>query len=436
MTEQIPEPTSTQGLPSPEIPGAADHSPYSAYVSPPAQQPRTGVGAMIAIAAVVAFVVAGFAGLAGGFLGARIVMRDAPSSGSSGAPSQVTVVPSKTEEPVVAAAAAAVPSVVNVEVSGASLSDDGLPGTHPDVPSVGNGSGVAFKSADASGTYILTNEHVAADATRITVRDSTGKASTAELVGLDPETDIAVLLVPEDIPTIEVADSGDLTVGQTVVAIGSPFGLEHSVTSGVISALGRSITAAGDIDSTNPLVDVIQTDAAINPGNSGGALVDRQGRLVGINTAIYSESGANDGIGFAVPVNTAIRVAGELIEGGGARLPFLGVVGQSITPGLVKEKSLDTEEGAFVVEVTPNTGASKAGLKPDDVIIALDDAPVRSMDDLLLQVRRKSVGDTVTLTVIRSGSERRIAVTVGDKPAGLALPNSDDTRTAPEDDTQ
>ena len=174
------------------------------------------------------------------------------------------------------------------------------------MPMKGNGSGVAYKSTSDGATYILTNNHVVEDADRLTVRDSTGKSYPAELVGRDPETDIAVVKVDAKIPVIDLGDSAKLLVGQTVVAIGSPFGLEHTVTSGVVSALGRSLPDFSNTGNAYPLVDVIQTDAAINPGNSGGALVDSRGQLVGINTAIYSDTGASGGIGFAVPVNTAV----------------------------------------------------------------------------------------------------------------------------------
>jgi S1-C subfamily serine protease len=390
-----------------------------------------GAGFAVLLAATVAFFVALFAGFAGGYLGANLLAGEGGAELGSGSPRTVTVIPDETEEPVVAAAAAAVPSVVNLEVRGAKTdSQRGFPGAHPGVPMAGNGSGVAFKSAEGGGTYLLTNAHVVDGAQRITVRDSSGRSYEGDLIGKDAETDIAVVRVAKDIPVIEVADSSDLLVGQTVVAIGSPYGLEHSVTSGVISALGRSLPDFGDTGDAYPLVDVIQTDAAINPGNSGGALVDRRGRLVGINTAIYSSTGSNGGIGFAVPVSTALRIARELIEGGSVRHPFLGIVGQSVTPELAQEKRLDVEEGALVIRITAGSGASTAGMRSGDVIIELDGTPIRSMDDLILQVRRKEVGDTVTVTVLRGEERRSFEVTIGDKPA--ELPDStEDTEAAP-----
>lgn len=427
-----PEPVETAppGVP-PVVPPAA-----SPEAEPSRPRHGGGAGTVIAVAAVIAFVIAAFAGLAGGFLGARLVLDASGDSGYRGA-SRVTVVPSETDEPVIAAAAAAVPAVVNIDVRSGLTSggEGGLPDTHPDVPSAGNGSGVAFKSSEDGGTYILTNNHVVEDADRITVRDSSGQSVKAELVGRDAETDIAVLLVDREIPTIKIADSADLIVGQTVVAIGSPFGLDHSVTSGVISALGRSLPDFGGAEDVYPLVDVIQTDAAINPGNSGGALVDREGRLVGINTAIYSDSGANDGIGFAVPSNTALRVADELIADGEVAHPFLGIIGVTVSAELALEKKLDVEEGAYVEQVSPDSGAAKGGVKPGDVVVKLEGDPIRSMDDLILQVRRRQVGETITLTVLRAGEELDVDVAVGDKPADFSAPSEEESPVAPGGDT-
>jgi len=235
--------------------------------------------------------------------------------------------------------------------------------------------------------------------------------------------------VDAKIPVIDLGDSGKLVVGQTVVAVGSPFGLEHTVTSGVISALGRSLPDFTETGNAYPLVDVIQTDAAINPGNSGGALVDSRGRLVGINTAIYSDTGANGGIGFAVPVNTAVRVANQLVAGGAIRHPFIGVIGSTVTEELVKEEKLSVTEGAYVAELAKGSGSEKAGVKVGDVITAVDGAPIRSMDDLILQIRRKKVGDEVTLTVSRDGKSTDVTVAVGDKPAEFSAPSTQPTET-------
>jgi serine protease Do len=309
--------------------------------------------------------------------------------------------------------------VVNIDVTGSesSSSTSGLPQGHPDVPFSGQASGVAYKSAPDGGTYIITNDHVVAGAKTITVTPPNGGPVKATLIGTDPDTDIAVVRIPGDIPLIRLAASEKLVVGQTAIAIGSPYGLEHSVSSGVVSGLHRSLPDGyGDTAGVYPLVDVIQTDAAINPGNSGGALVDRTGSLIGINSAIYSESGSSAGIGFAIPAKAAARIADELIASGKASHPFLGVVGQTIDESLATEKKLPVNDGALVIEVTPKTGAAKAGIRPGDAIVALDGTPIRSMDDLILAVRRSSVGNKATITLWRQGKKIEVVMTVGDKP--------------------
>lgn len=406
---------------------------------PPAERPARhfSYGTILALSIGTAFVTAAFAGLAGGFIGAHLVLDD----GASLSPSRERVsspTPSS-EEPIVVAASAALPSVVNIEITGSESDADtsDLPGDHPSVPpSVGNGSGVAFRTGPGDGTYILTNNHVIERASSIRVRDASGESITAELIGGDAETDIAVILVKRSIPVIEVVSEDSLEVGQTVVAIGSPFGLEHTVTSGVISALGRSLPDFADSGDRYPLVDVIQTDAAINPGNSGGALVDRGGRLLGINTAIYSDTGASGGIGFAIPSQTALRVADQLISGGTVKHPFLGVVGTTVSSTLIAEEDLAVDEGAYVDEVTRGSGASEAGIRPGDVIVDVDGARIRSMDDLILQVRRKRVGDTVSIKIDRAGRSVELDVVVGDKPDDLDVPSrrGPETRTPDAED--
>lgn len=429
-----PEPISYASEPVPYEPAVMpEPAPYTPAPAPaPEKVARHGVsvGGAIGIAITASLVVGSLAGGAAGIAGAWYATRTEVGSTGTGT---IKVLPAETDEPVVAAAAAAAPSVVNIDVSGSSVSagQNGLPGEHPTVPSSGSGSGVAYKTTDDGGTYILTNNHVVENATTIVVTDAGRKRMKATLVGTDPETDIAVIKIDKELPTIKVGDSNELLVGQVVVAIGSPFGLTQSVSSGVVSAVGRSLpnSLGNDKSSSYPLVDVIQTDAAINPGNSGGALVDRLGRLVGINSAIYSESGANDGIGFAIPANNAIRFADQLIEGGIAQHPFLGVVGRDIDAQLVKEKSLPVQEGAYIIEITKGSNAEKAGLKPEDIIVTLDDENILGMDDLLLQVRRQKIGAAVTLGVYRDGSLIEIDMTVGIKPDNLESPSQDTTGT-------
>jgi putative serine protease PepD len=191
------------------------------------------------------------------------------------------------------------------------------------------------------------------------------------------------------------------------------------VTAGIISALHRNLAVDSTTGQATVLTDLIQTDAPINPGNSGGALVDRQGRLVGVNTAIYSQSGSNDGIGFAVPVDTAVRVADQIINSGKVTHPFIGLVGTSITAQSAATKKLPVQEGALVEQLTPGAGAQKAGIQVGDIVTAVDGQPVASMNDLILFIRRHAIGETATLTVLRGGKTLQFKVTVGDRPAGL-----------------
>ena len=411
-----------------------------APVPSPAAAPQPGpvhhdaAGGTIALAVVAALVMGAIAGVAGGFLGGRL-----SSGGLRTGPQTVTVIPSTTDEPVVAAAAAAVPSIVNIDISGSDVTagQGGLPNSHPTVPLRASGSGVAFKQVSGGGTYIVTNNHVVDNATKITVSDTAGKSYPGTVVGRDADSDVAVVRISEDLPIIGLGDSSKLLVGQTVVAIGSPFGFEHSVTSGVVSALGRSLSNVGEGSTAGyPLVDVIQTDAAINPGNSGGALVDRGGKLVGINTAIYSGSStigeaSNAGIGFAIPVNTVARVADELIAGGKVAHPLIGLTGSTVDAEVASTKKLPVQEGALVQSLTAGFGAQKAGVKVGDIVTAIDGSVVRTMDDLILGVRKHTVGSTAKLTIRRGSQTLTLDVTVGDKPEGLSAPSESSTTTTP-----
>jgi S1-C subfamily serine protease len=392
--------------------------------SPPAPKPHSSTGTIVAAAIIIALVIGGLAGLAGGYAGARLAASGpALSVAGLGRTTTSTVPTGSANEPIIAAAAAAVPSVVNIDVtdSTAKAGTQGLPNSHPSVPSGGQGSGVAFKAAPDGGTYILTNNHVVENASKITVKSTSGKSWPATVVGRDPDNDIAVVKIADKLPTIALGDSKNLQVGQTVVAIGSPFGLEHSVTSGVVSALGRSLPDFGDnATGSYPLIDVIQTDAAINPGNSGGALVDVSGRLVGINTAIYSDSGSSGGIGFAVPVNKATDVADQLIADGSVTHPFIGIVGVTLTPEIAAKDKLAVQEGALVEELAPGSGSAKAGVKVGDVVVDVDGSVVRSMDDLILLVRRHKAGETVKIKLIRDGKPMDFSIVVGDRPAGYS----------------
>ncbi|MFT4745498.1 MAG: S1-C subfamily serine protease [Nonlabens sp.] len=284
------------------------------------------------------------------------------------------------------------PSVVRIDVQGTSN---------------GSGSGVVL---DATGR-ILTNAHVVEGAQSISVLTPDGQRLTGTLVGLDATTDIAVISVDAtDLPVPSYATS-EPDVGELAVAIGSPFGLDGSVTAGIISGLGRSLNSE-----VAPLLDLIQTDAAINPGNSGGALVNGAGEVIGINTAILSASGANDGVGFAVPVATALSVADDLIVHGEVRAGFLGIEGRSIDAEVARLYELATEFGAVIITVQPGSPAAIAGLQEGDVITAFDGEQIDTMLDLATIVRRRDPGETVTLTVMRDNTEQLLPLTLGTRP--------------------
>jgi S1-C subfamily serine protease len=407
--------TPPAGTPSPAPIEPPQHAPVGDLRLDPAQDrpARTHSGAVLAFVVIVAVLAGAAAGFGGGYLAYR--MQPAAST------QQIELIGDQTEEVVAAAAAVALPSVVNIDVVGSQAGGDSLPQDHPGIPRMGEGSGVAYREAPDGGTYIITNNHVIDGASSIFVTDSTGERHPAELVGGDPESDIAVVKITAVIPVVGLADSEDLVVGQVAIAIGSPFGLEHSVSAGVISAVHRPLTSIGPDDGRYPYVDSIQTDAAINPGNSGGALVDRNGLLIGIPSAIYTDTGVSDGVGLAIPARTATRAADELIEKGRVDTPFLGVLGQTVNARLAEEEGLLVEEGAWVAEVTPGTEAEKAGVRAGDVIVALDDTRIRSMDDLILTVRRQTVGDEVMLTVWRGDEKIEVPMMIGVKPQDLTV---------------
>ena len=275
----------------------------------------------------------------------------------------------------------------------------------------GNGSGVIYR-ADG---LIVTNNHVVEQSGQVEVVFADGRELPAEVVGQDPINDLAVVRVDrEGLDAIEVGRTRQLQVGDLAVAVGSPFGLDATVTVGVVSALGRGVHAGAADGAAVYLPEVIQTDAPINPGNSGGALVDRNGRLIGINSAILtSGEPANAGVGFAIPVDTVVDVADELIASGKVAHPLLGVSG-----GPVSEQAaarLGVRDGAWIHEVSPGTPASAAGLTPDDVIVALDDRPIASMEDLTIAVRDREVGQRVAVTFVRDGRRRTVEVVLAER---------------------
>jgi Do/DeqQ family serine protease len=268
------------------------------------------------------------------------------------------------------------------------------------------GSGVIL---DAQKGYVITNSHVIDKADEITVTLSDGRDLKAELVGKDPEVDIAVLKVPpNNLQAIPLADSTKLRVGDFVVAIGNPFGLGQTVTSGIVGALGR--TGLGIEGYEN----FIQTDASINPGNSGGALVNLRGELVGINTAIIAPSGGNVGIGFAIPINMAIDIKNQLVEHGEVRRGRLGVIPQDLTPELAEAFGLSVTKGVVISQVDPDSAADTAGLRPGDVVTAVNGEPTHRAADLRNKIGLMRVGETLNLDVLRDGKPLKIKAKVGD----------------------
>ncbi|MGF2948521.1 S1C family serine protease [Microbacterium alcoholitolerans] len=423
--------------------GAGSTAPVGAYTAPVSQTERKSGGPVkIAGLILAAAIVGGVAGFGGSAIGAAVL--EQPSSQSASGPQTVTVNNPGSVNETTAIASEVLPSVVTIEVAGSS--------------EAGSGSGVIL---DEEG-HVLTNAHVATlggavgDA-NIRVTTSDGRIFQATIVGTDPVYDLAVLKLEDasDLTPIEFADSGKLNVGDTAVAVGAPLGLSNSVTTGIVSALNRSIQVASSAlpddapDSEQPgdgsngdsedgegeggpfqfdipglgaqqaqqsiSIAVIQTDAAINPGNSGGALVNSKGELIGINVAIAtagssqsSESGSI-GLGFAIPSNIAERVSSELIENGAATH---GLLGATVRDASSVEGA--AVAGAVIVDPTPNGPADEVGLRGGDIVTQFNGAPITSASDLTAQVRAVAAGSTAELTYVRSGKTYTAEVTLGE----------------------
>jgi len=295
------------------------------------------------------------------------------------------------------------------------------------VPRQGTGSGCIIKAEG----YVLTNHHVIEDAQRLEVTLADGSKWRGKLVGTDPDSDLAVIKIDVDqerLPYLPLGDSNKLMVGQKVLAIGNPFGLGQTLTTGVVSSLKRTLRAQNGV----LMEDIIQTDASINPGNSGGALLDSSGRLIGINTAIFSPTGASVGIGFAIPVSTAKRLVPELIAKGYYAYPWIGATVTTLVPEDVRAAGLAVERGALIVETVRGGPAAKAGLQGGnrrvrvgnrililggDVVAAIDGRKLETADDLISTVREKHPGDLITLEVYRGGLQRdRVQVVLEERP--------------------
>jgi S1-C subfamily serine protease len=293
------------------------------------------------------------------------------------------------------------------------------------IPRQGQGSGFII---DRQG-YILTNNHVVAKAQKITVTMADGSKIAATLIGRDQSSDLAVIKIPSRYVNVvaPLADSDKVRVGQKAIAIGNPFGLSHTLTTGIVSALKRGIRT----EDGNQIDDLIQTDAAINPGNSGGPLLNSSGEVIGINTAIYSLSGGYQGIGFAIPINLAKKVATQLITSGRVARPWLGISGMSITPGLSEGLGLGVREGVLVVEVVRGSPAYEAKLRgghrevilgsqrlllSGDIITAIDDREVSDMKKLVQLVVKMKVGETVSLHILRDNRSLDVNIMLAERP--------------------
>lgn len=294
------------------------------------------------------------------------------------------------------------------------------------IPREGAGSGVII---DSKGN-IITNNHVIKDAQRIEVTLSDGSKFRGELIGTDPYNDLAVIRInapPEMLHPVPMGDSSKLQPGQKVIAIGNPFGLQQTLTTGIISSTGRSITSQDGTTMDN----LIQTDAAINPGNSGGPMLDSEGNLVGINTAIFSPSGGSVGIGFAIPIDTAKRVIPDLLEKGYVPHPWLGVTMFPLTPGLARELGLKCDRGAMIVKVIRDGPSDRAGLRGGnrilyvgnamipvggDIIAAIEDTNIYSPEELIRHLYKYRPGDRVRLKILRDGDFIEVTVTLGEMP--------------------
>ena len=293
------------------------------------------------------------------------------------------------------------------------------------IPREGQGSGFII---DGKG-YILTNNHVVARAQKITVTLSSGKKFYATLVGRDPASDLAVIKIPSG-PADTVAvlgDSDQIRVGQKAVAIGNPFGLSHTLTTGIVSALNREIKT----ENGPPIKDLIQTDAAINPGNSGGPLLNSNGEVIGINTAIFSLSGGYQGIGFAIPINRAKEVATELITSGRVTRPWLGITGLTVTQDLADELGIDSEEGILIVEVITGSPADQANLRGGnreliigsmklvvggDIITEMNGRRIGTMQALIDLLNKSGVGETISVRILRNGIPYNVQVLLTERP--------------------
>jgi S1-C subfamily serine protease len=354
-----------------------DLEPTNTTQEPPAPKKPSNLWPIAFIVAVFLISVVGIF-----YLFTALTNEDTNEGQTTGTTTQATEQPSftETDEPVADAAEVILPSVVQISTP------------------TGVGSGVIY---DSDG-LILTAAHVVEGQSTVTVRFDDGEQVEGTVIGGAAEADVAVVQVDRTgLPAATLALDEDPRVGQLAIAVGSPWGLQSTVTAGIVSAVNQTI----DCTQTGPCRALLQTDAAINPGNSGGALVDRFGRVLGINVSIFTLSGANDGVGFAVPIDVANDVAQALVSGEPITTAFLGVSGENVQSG---------RAGAVIIEVTPGSGADEAGIEVDDLIVSIDGVPVQGIADLASQVRSHRPGDTVDVVLVRDGQEMTVSVTLGE----------------------
>ena len=402
--------------------GPPRDTPYPAAPRPPRRRPPRWLTASLIPAIVGGAVALGGAALTGNLGGSETVVARDPTPLPVSLPAAAAA---RAEAPPDTRPAGAAPDVQAVVAD-----------SSPAVVKVTAGAGAGERLGsgflvDARGR-ILTNAHVLTSSESATVTFDDGTEERAEVLGRDESTDLAVLSVasvPRGVRALPLGRSDDLVVGDPVIAIGNPFGLERTATTGIVSALKRIISAPNDFEIQN----VIQTDAAINQGNSGGPLLDGRGRVIGINSQIASESGGNDGIGFAVPIDTIRPVADSIIATGTAEHSWLGVTGRTVTPAIAKDLGAPDVRGVAVVEVDSRGPAAKAGLRPatsapgaevprgGDLIVAVDGRAVEDMADVSRAVSARAVGDPLNLTILRDGSRTRLQVVLADRPGDVGV---------------
>ena len=297
------------------------------------------------------------------------------------------------------------PSVVNIQT------EQKAPGAKKNQSVDGVGSGIIVRKDG----YIITNEHVIKNAKKIIV-NLKGDKEKARVIGSDKATDIAVIKIDrKNLPVPNFAEESGIKVGELAVAIGSPFGFQRSVTAGVISALDRNVTVNDELVTPRTYADLIQTDAAINPGNSGGALSNKDGEIIGMNSLIYSNTGVSQGIGFAIPIAKARKIATEIIEKGDVSRPFLGVLGKGQSNKRTSGKNTLSDDGVYIKKVMKESPADTAGLLRGDVITKVDDDDIATIADLIGAINSKSVGERVTIVFIRDDNNKSAVVELREK---------------------